>query len=125
MRLFEITQADPFLYHMTRTEKLPAVTQDGLTPNIDRDPTFDGYPVDGRLFVATSYDSAMWYAQQFIDSGDYEPHEFVVLRFPKKGVRTRTDPYGNGPGDRFTMQSIPPELLEVYQNGEWRSLNRR
>lgn len=41
---------------------------------------------------------------------------------PKKGVRTKTDHYGN-PGDRYTTQSIDPHMIDLFRGGKWISIN--
>lgn len=110
--------SDPFLYHAAHVDNLAAIAREGLTPNTDRDSTFgDGYPIDGRLYVS-NYDGAKWYANQLVDLFDRDADEIVLLRFPKKGVRTKTDPFGNL-SDRYTTQSIDPSVIELFRGGQW------
>lgn len=117
-RLVEGEASGGWLYHVTAHHKLPLIRQQGLTPNTDREPTFDGYPVHGRLYVAIGLADAEFYGERLREF-DEEP---VFLRFPKGRMQLHADEFGNI-GDRYITCSIPPKHIEVLQaNGSWEPL---
>lgn len=113
-----VEEAQGWLFHATLADNLPSIREYGLTPNSDRAPNFDGYPVEGRLFVATSQAAAAFYMDALEERG-----EMVLLRFPAKGVNLASDPYGN-PSDRYTKATIPPSRIDVLQDGGWANLTQ-
>jgi len=104
------------LYHATLEEHLSKIRKQGLQPNFDRDTNFDGYDVDGKLFVAKSLEGAEFYAETLMEM-DEEANAFI-LRFPATGIRLRQDPYGNL-DDYFTTSSVPAGNIEALKDGQW------
>ena len=72
-----VENAQPFMFHATRAENLDSIRAQGLVPN-GKEPNWDGYPVNGRLYVSRSESGAQWYAEQLADM--YE-EQTIVLRF--------------------------------------------
>jgi hypothetical protein len=107
-----------FLYHATNAINLPSILDLGLTPNFDRDPSWDGYPVNGRLYVASTEDAAEFYAETL--SGMYG-WNIEVLRCPASIIKTSADEYGN-PDDKYTNDTVSPEHLEVRRDNTWVAL---
>ncbi len=125
-KLKPVTEAvDPFYYHATFSNNLSSIMKEGLTPNTDRESNFgDDYPVDGRLFISVDFGGAVWYAHSLMDNFE---EETVVLRFPKQGIEIEPDELGN-PGDYYTAQSVPPNVIEFTHIGSgdinWKPLQQ-
>jgi len=104
------------LYHATLEEHLAKIRKQGLQPNFDRDTNFDGYDVDGKLFVAKSLEGAEFYSETLREMD--EDAKAFILRFPATGIRLRQDPYGNL-DDYFTTSSVPAGNIEALKDGQW------
>ena len=111
-----------YLFHATRAVSLADIQSHGLKPNTEREPTFNGYPVNGRLFVTTSEREAEFYARTISCEFDYEA---AVLRFPASTIsRINPDPFGN-PGDFWTDETIPSEVIDIrLREGVWQPLKQ-
>ena len=104
-----------FYYHATASQNLANIQREGLTPNTDRTSTFgDGYPVNGRLYIAINMDAAQFYAKRLIEMNT-KP---AILRFPAAGVRLKADQFGNL-SDRYTTDHMLPDRIEVLRNKAW------
>lgn len=120
MKIVEILSGQPaapltYLFHATLESNIPLISQHGLTPNTDREPNWDGYPVNGRLYVAQSEEGAVFYAESLSEMYD---EQAVILRFPANLARTKSDPFGN-PDDTYTTQGIAPQNLEMRRGDIW------
>jgi hypothetical protein len=104
------------IYHVTTASALEAIKAEGLTPNTDRDATFDGYPVHGYLFACIRQEAADFYMSQV--ALVKEDEEIFLLRFPPGDLVLEQDPFGNGDDVRITG-SIPPEAIEVSTPEGW------
>jgi hypothetical protein len=113
----QLLGGDEYAYHATFVSNLDDIRDHGLTPNTDREPNFDGFPVQGKLFVSTE-DGAEFYADELAAAYD-KPMALLRFRVPEGIV---ADPYGN-PHDGYVEETIPASEIEVNSDGQWRPLN--
>lgn len=118
INLVEMASTTRYGYHATFARNLASIVKQGLIPN-GSEPNFDGYPIDGRLYVALSVDAANFYIETLSEA--YE-EECVLLRFPIASIKLFRDEYGN-PEDRYTLMSIAPQLLEIERDGRWEKIS--
>lgn len=109
-----------FLFHASRASRLQEIRQRGLEPNTNREPTFDGYPINGRLYLSARKEGAEFYARTI--SRHFE-QDAVILRLPASAIsRVFPDDFGNI-GDFWTDESVAPDVIDTLSpDGIWQKL---
>lgn len=122
-RVREVTALPKFLYHGTTMDRLEAIAGEGLRHDTGNGEEWRGCEPDlvewsaGKVFLSTSEENAMVYAEQ--KAGIKGDHPVVLRVKPHKKWRLQNDGMGLGSGEVFLEQSIPARGMEIRIDDVW------
>lgn len=110
--LIQEARKGEYLYHGTNETVLDNISKEGLKPT-------------NRGSISLSKDEA--YSRSFAESSKFPRKEGQGVMFRVKADAVKTTPSKSGvPSDKLNellvKETIPPEAIEVFKNGEWQPL---
>lgn len=107
------------LYHVTRIDNIPDIMKKGLRPQVGKiSSIYGGYRYfPERLFLVYHTKHILKDIKKIIEDKEYNPNEYKIIKInlKKHHIDTWYDDASSGEHNVYTMDSIPPKLIEIIK----------